>query len=179
MSNNKKKEGTMAEKSVKKTTAKKAVTKKTTAKKTTTKKVATKKTPVKKAPVAPVVADVKPCGCDKNCACQGNCHEHCACHHKCGFFKKFILFLIIFALGFVAAKMCCCKQGCMFKQRPTFENGCLVVKCPKMQQMIPMMDANHDGCVSKEEFGAHRKQMKHKKHGPAKDQAHVEAHVAQ
>ena len=67
----------------------------------------------------------------------------------------------------------------MFKQRPTFENGCLVVKCPKMQQMIPMMDANHDGCVSKEEFGAHRKQMKHKKHGPAKNPAHVESPVAQ
>ena len=175
MSNNKKKEGTMAEKSVKKTTAKKAVTKKTPAKKTTTKKVATKKAPVKKEPVASVVVDVKPCGCEKSCAC----HEHCACHHKGGFFKKFILFLIIFALGFASAKMCCCKQGCMFKPRPTFENGCLVVKCPKMQQMVPMMDANHDGCVSQEEFRAHHKQMKHKKHGPAKDQAHVEAPVAQ
>ena len=158
----------MAEKSVKKTTAKKAVTKKAPAKKTT------KKTATKKAPVVASVVDVKPCGCDKHCACEGHCHDNCACHHKCGFFKKFILFLIIFALGFVAAKMCCCKKDCMFKPRPNFENGCLVVKCPKMQQMMPMMDANHDGCVSKEEFRAHRKQMKHKKHGPAKKPAHVE-----
>lgn len=149
----------MAEKSVKKTTVKKTVTKKAPTK-------TTKKVPLKTAPAKPVIADVKPCGCEKNCTC----HEHCACHHKGGFFKRFILFLIIFALGFAAAKMCCCNKGCMFKPRPNFENGCLVVKCPKMQQMIPAMDANHDGCVSKEEFRAHRQQMKHK----VKQPRHVE-----
>lgn len=161
----------MAEKSVKKTPAKPAA-KKTPVKKPVAKKAAPKKT-VKSVSAAPVV-ETMPCGCDKGCACGGHCHEHCVCHHhKGGFFKKFILFLIIFALGFASAKMCCCKKGCAFGPRPNFENGCLVVKCPKMQQMVPMMDVNHDGCVSKEEFRAHRKQMKHAKPTPANKPAPI------
>ena len=139
----------MAEKTTKKTNAKKAVAKKTAAKKAPTKKVG----------VAPG-ADKFPCGCDKGCACGGECV--CAkkkCTFGC-FLKKLILFLIIFVLGFVAAKMCCCDKRGKMGPRPEFENGCLVVKCPKMAEMVPMMDTDANGCVSREEFKAAHKHMK-------------------
>ena len=144
-----------------KTTAKKTVAKKTVA------KSAVKKTPVKKE-VAPVVTEKFPCGCDKGCACGGKC----ACRGG-KFFKKLIVFLIIFALGFVAAKMCCCKYNKM--PRPQFDNGCLVVKCPEMAKKIPMMDADKNGCVTKEEFKAAKKAMK----GQAKKRAHRGPRAAQ
>lgn len=161
----------MAEKKVTKTVAKKATAKKTVvkpaAKKTTVKKAPAKKTVATKK-VAPVVEmptpDVKPypCGCGHDCKCGGNCK----CH-KGGFFKKFILILIIFALGFVSAKMCCCKKFGKMGPRPEFDNGCLVVKCPKLANMVPMMDADHDGCVTKEEFKAAKKQMRKHPSAPA------------
>ena len=159
----------MAEKSTKKVAAKKPVAKKTVSKPAVAKKPVAKKAPAKKAP-AKKVADVKkvaaapvveklPCGCDKGCACGGECG--CA-KKKCTFgrfLKKLILVMVIFALGFAAAKMCCCdKRG--GKPRPQFENGCLVVKCEKLQQMVPMMDTDADGCVTREEFRAARKMMK-------------------
>ncbi|MBO5704428.1 MAG: hypothetical protein J6R99_00240 [Alphaproteobacteria bacterium] len=144
-----------AKKTATKTVAKKAVVKKTTAKKT-----AAKKAPVKVAP-APVVEKL-PCGCDKGCACAGKCH-------KCGgVFKKLVIFLVIFGLGFATAKLCCCEKGRKMMPRPEFENGCLVIKCPKMAQMVPVMDADKNGCVSVEEFKAARKHMRKmkKQHRP-------------
>ena len=162
----------MAEKSVKKTVAKKAPATKTVSKPATAKKPVAKKAAAKKASAAKKVADVKkitvetpvmekyPCGCEKNCACGGKCGEHKCCKSRCGgFFKKLILFLIIFALGFVAAKMCCCNRG-KIGPRPEFDNGCLVIKCPKMAEKAPMMDADHDGCITPAEFDIARKHMK-------------------
>lgn len=143
-------------------------TKKTAAKKTAVKKVATKpavkktvakKTPVKKVKevnVAAPVVEMHPCGCDKSCPCGGNCQ--CK-HHHCGFWKKFIVVLVFFALGFAAAKMLPCgKRGKMPK--PEFDNGCLVVKCPKMAEMVPQIDLNSDGCIDKTEFRAFKKHMR-------------------
>ena len=147
-----------------KQTAKKTATKKVVVKKAVTKPVAkkttAKKTTVKKVATAPVV-ETLPCGCDKNCACAGKCHEHghCKCHHG-GFWKKLILFVIIFALGFASAKLCCCHKKHKMMPRPEFDNGCLVVKCPKMAQMVPMMDADKNGCVTVEEFKASKKHMR-------------------
>lgn len=154
----------MAEKSTKKPVAKTASAKKTVSKPAVAKKPVAKKAPAKKpaAPkkvVAAPVVEKHPCGCDKGCACGGDCV--CA-KKKCTFgrfFKKLILILIIFALGFAAAKMCCCKHG-KFGPRPKFDNGCLVIKCPKLAEMAPMMDINHDGCVSKEEFKVAKKHMR-------------------
>lgn len=140
---------------------------KTTAKKTVTKKTATKpvakKSTAKKVVVEPMVEKLA-CGCDKNCACAGKCHEHghCKCHH-CGFWKKLLLFVIVFALGFASAKLCCCHKRHKMMPRPEFDNGCLVVKCPKMAQMVPMIDTDHDGCITAEEFKASRKQMRQMK----------------
>lgn len=163
----------MAEKSVKKTTTKKTTTaKKAVVKPVAAKKAAAKKAPVKKASVKKVtevknvtapVAEKMACGCDKGCACAGNCADHAKCKcKKCGFFKKFIMVLIIFALGFAAAKMCCCKKG-KFGPKPEFNNGCLVVKCPKMAELAHVWDVNHDGCVNKEEFKAGKKEMRRHK----------------
>ena len=154
----------MAEKTTKKVTVKKPVAKKTVSKPAAAKKPVAKKAPAKKVAevkktVAAPVADKLPCGCDAGCACGGECT--CA-KKKCTFgrfLKKLILVLIIFALGFAAAKMCCCDKPGKMGPRPEFENGCLVVKCPKLAEMVPMMDTNHDGCVSREEFRAARKAM--------------------
>ena len=156
----------MAEKSVKKPVAKKAPAKKTVSKPVAAKKVVAKKTPAKKVAdvkkVAAPVVEKHPCGCDKNCACGGNCmeHAHCKCRRG-GFFKKLILILIIFAMGFAAAKMCCCGKG-KFGPRPEFDDaGCMVIKCEKLAQMAPMMDTDHNGCITRAEFKAAKKEMRH------------------
>lgn len=148
-------------------TTKKATTKKTVAKKTVSKPAVAKKAPAKKVAVAPVVEKF-PCGCDKGCACGGECV--CA-KKKCTFgrfLKKLVLVLIIFALGFASAKMCCNGKRGKMGPRPEFENGCLVVKCPKLAEMVPTMDTDANGCVSREEFNAARKHMKH---GPRPEEA--------
>ena len=145
----------MAEKTIKKTTTKKNVTK-TAA----TKKTVAKKTPVKKAVAAPSV-ETHECGCAHGCACHGHCG-----HKKCTFgrfVKKLIVFLIIFAMGFASAKLCCMNKRGRMAPRPEFENGCLVVKCPKMAENVQMMDKNNDGCVSREEFRAARKMFRKNK----------------
>lgn len=150
----------MPAKTTKKTTAKKPVAKKAVAP-VAAKKPAVKKAPAKKAaPVAVVapVVETHPCGCDHKCPCGGKCK-------KCGFFKKLVLFLIIFALGFAAAKMCCMKPGKMMP-KPEFENGCLVVKCPKLAEMAPKMDTDANGCISMEEFKKFHKPAGRKMRGP-------------
>ena len=131
-----------------KQTTKKSAVKKPAAKKVAVKPVA-KKSVAKKA--VPVVE-----------------HAHCCCEHKCGCkchhghaLKKLIAIIIIFALGFATAKMCGAHKMYKKMPRPEFDNGCLVVKCPKMAQMVEKMDANHDGCVSVEEFKASKKHMRH------------------
>lgn len=162
----------MAEKTTKKPVAKKATTKKTVskpavAKKPTAKKTATKKVQEIKAVASAPVVEKHACGCGHDCACGGECA--CA-KKKCTFgrfLKKVVLFLIIFAMGFATAKMCCSKKFGKMGPRPEFDNGCLVVKCPKMAEKIAMMDANQDGCVSPEEFKAARKMMKHRPEMPA------------
>lgn len=149
----------MAEKSIKKTATKKTVAKKTISKPAATKKPVAKKAPVKKATPAPVV-EMHECGCAHGCACHG----HCCGKKKCTFgrfLKKLVVFLIIFAMGYATAKICCQGKYGKMPPRPEFENGCLVVKSPKMQQILPTMDINHDGCVSREEFRSARKMRKH------------------
>ena len=164
----------MATKTTKKPVAKSAAAKKTVVKSAPAKKPVAKKAPAKKpvAKVAPApVVEKFPCGCDHHCACGGNCGNHGYCgKKKCTFgrfLKKLIIVAIIFALGFACAKMCPFgKEGKRFP-RPQFENGCMVVKCPKMAKMAEKMDVNHDGCVTVEEFKVAKKQMrKPGKRGP-------------
>lgn len=145
----------MAEKSVKQNTAKKTVSKSVATKKATVKKVAPKKVAA-----APVI-EAHECGCAHGCACHGHCG-----HHKCTFgrfVKKLIVFLVIFAMGFAAAKLCNMRHHPKMP-RPEFENGCLVVKCPKMADKMATMDTNNDGCISHDEFRAARKMFRENRH---------------
>ncbi len=147
----------MAQKTVKKTTApatKKAPVKKAPAKKTV-KKVAAPE--MKMATSAPVMHG---CGCGADCKCCGGC--------KCGgskfgrFVKKLVIFLVIFALGFAAAKLCCGGPR-HHGPRVHFTNGCLdasTVKCPKLLDALPAMDINQDGCITRDEFRAVKQQMR-------------------
>lgn len=151
----------MPTKSVKKTPAKKTVTKKTAAKKTV-KATATKEKLVEM-PAMEAIA----CKCGGNCNCGKDCKcgDDCKCsHHGCRFghfMLKLIVVLIIFALGFAAAKFV---DGNSDFRRPRveFEDGCLdvaSVKCPQMQAVLPMMDIDHDGCITHEEYRAIRKEL--------------------
>ena len=150
----------------------------TTAKKTTVKKTATRK------PVATTAAthEMHACPCGANCPChnggacqcQSGASCHCGAGCKCGgsrfgrFVKKLIVFLIIFALGFATAKFCCChgkKPHFGFNNGPRvhFVNGCVdmsSVKCPKLAAALPAMDINGDGCITREEYRAVKKQMR-------------------
>lgn len=138
-------------------TAKKPVAKKAPAKKTVAKKATVKKTPVKK--VEAPVMEMHTCGCGHDCKCA---QHHCGC--KCGrFFKKLVVFLIIFALGFACAKFIPCGKGPKHAPRPEFANGCLVtesVKCPKLVEMLATADVNNDGCINAKEFRAIKRQMR-------------------
>ena len=150
----------MPTKSVKKTTAKKTVT----TKKTTTKKAAVKKTTPqvtkpdatakKQVATEPVVETCAPqCPCGSECKCGGDCK----CAHRGSRFGRFVIklivALIIFALGFAAAKLV--DNGRAFGPRVEFDDGCLVVssvKCPQLQALVPVMDMDQDRCISREEF---------------------------
>ena len=154
----------MPTKPVKKTTAKPAATKKTTkktvaAKKTakqTTKKVVTDDVaPDMTVAPAPVMENAAKCPCGENCKCGADC--------KCGrggskfgrFMMKLIIALIIFALGFAAAKLC--DERDFRGPRVDFDDGCLVVssvKCPQLQALLPVMDIDQDGCITRDEFRA-------------------------
>lgn len=163
----------MPTKNTKKTTVKKTATKPTV-----TKKAVSKKAPVKKVTMAPV-ADKHACGCNHGCPCGGDCA--CA-KKKCTvgrFLKKLILVMIIFALGFASAKMCCGKKMFKMPPHPEFDNGCLVVKCPKLEKMVPMMDTDKDGCVTKQEFAAAKHDKKSGRKHPRRHKPVPAPQVAQ
>ncbi len=121
----------------------------------TTKKV-TKK-------VAPAVAATP---ATHECQCGSACQ--CGCHH--GKFKKFIVIVIVFLLGFALAKFVCNPMQQRrahhraMEMHPVFTNGCLdmeSVKCPKMVEALQNADVNADGCINLEEFKATKKAMHH------------------
>lgn len=145
----------MPTKTVKKAAAKPAAAKKTTVKKATVKKPATKKVVVEE--VKEVIPETHECACGHECKC--GCHGG----SKFGrFLKKLIFILIIFALGFAAGKLC--DNGRDFRgPRANFKNGCLVVssiKCPQMQALLPVMDMDQDGCITKSEYKAVRDEFR-------------------
>lgn len=142
-------------------------TKKPTAKKATVKKPTAKATPNTAAHECACGAK---CNCGANCACGAECKcgEKCACQKKgckfCRVLKNIIVFVIIFGLGFCAAKLCCCgPKGFHNGPRVQFVNGCIdmeSVKCPKLAAALPAMDINGDGCISREEYRAVKKHMR-------------------
>ena len=156
----------MAQKTVKKAAVKPAA-----------KKTAVKKTPAKKATVKAAATHECGCGanceCAKKCGCGCGCGANCECAKKCAcgcragrFVKKLIVVLIIFALGFAAARVCCgcCQKGMKHRApRMHYVEGCLdvaSVKCPKLAAALPAMDINQDGCITREEFRAVKRHMR-------------------
>lgn len=149
----------MAQKTVKKAAAK-PVAKKAPVKKVAAKKPAAKKATVKEVKMAAPVMEMHACGCGADCHCCGGC--------KCGaskfgrFVRKLVVFLVIFALGFAAAKLCCCGPR-HHGPRMHFVNGCLdtaSVKCPKLAAALPAMDINQDGCITRDEFRQVKRNMR-------------------
>lgn len=155
----------MAQKTVKKAAAKPAA-KKAPVKKVAAKKPAAKKATVKEVKVVAPVASAHACGCSQSCGCGADCH--CCGGCRCGaskfgrFMRKLVVFVIIFALGWFLASMQCNRpqhRG----PRMHFVNGCLdteSVKCPKMQQALPAMDINQDGCITRDEFRQVKRNMR-------------------
>lgn len=148
----------MAQKTVKKAATKPAA-KKTTAKKTPAKKTAVKKVVAAPSVVtAPVENVVHECG--HECGCQCKCHGG-----KFGrFVRKLLLALIIFVLGFAAANVFCGNgpRG-MRGPRVDFINGCVdmaSVKCPELLQALSAMDADANGCISKSEYRAGKRELR-------------------
>ncbi len=152
----------MAPKTVKKPAAKPA------AKKASVKKVAAKKPAVKKV-VKPVAATPAPEMHAHECMC-GNA---CKCAHRGSRFgrimKKIIIAIILFALGFAAAKFCPCNKMDKFGPhgprgpRVEFVDGCMdttSVQCPKLRDALPAMDINQDGCITRDEFRAVKREMR-------------------
>lgn len=119
------------------------------------KKSSVKKTTKRAAPhMATVRApEMHECQCGTSCGC--------GCH--CGKFKKFIVLLIVFILGFAVAKITCCRgHRHMPRIQPKFENGCLVmdsIKCPKMQHELMFADTDMNGCITSIEFDSVKKSM--------------------
>lgn len=147
----------MAQKTVKKTAAKPA------AKKPIAKKATAAKAPVKKI-IVKTPAPAHDCGCGANCNCAKPCGCGCGCGCNAGrVVKKLVLILAIFALGFATARVCCgcCKKGMMHNRAPhmQFVDGCLdvaSVKCPKLMAVLPDIDVNRDGCITREELEQHK-----------------------
>ncbi|MBO4480696.1 MAG: hypothetical protein J5742_03695 [Alphaproteobacteria bacterium] len=101
------------------------------------------------------------------CQCGAACQ--CGCRH--GKFKKFVVIVIVFLLGFAVAKVTCCHKRhhmrAMPEIHPVFENGCLdmqSIHCPKMVEALQSADVNADGCVSLEEFSTTKEAMKREMH---------------
>lgn len=146
----------MAQKKQTKTVAK-AATKKTEIK--PTKKATAKKIAPKAKMTAPVMSGVHECACNHDC----KCHK---CNGGCTFWrvmKKILIFIIIFAMGFAAAKFCPCNKHRMPMPQVDFVNGCVdakSIKCPKLVAELPILDADKDGCVTRDEFKAVKKEMR-------------------
>jgi hypothetical protein len=158
----------MAKKTVKKAAAKKVAAVKPVAKPTirpAVKKAIAKKAPAKKAAImtekavaAPVIAPAAaPCGCHECKGCKSGVAR---------FFKKLIIFLIVFSLGWCAAKYCGMKHhifGGFVGPRVEFVNGCADVTkipCPEMAAKLAIADVNGDGCITKEEFRTIKKELR-------------------
>ncbi|MCL2538063.1 MAG: hypothetical protein FWE52_01115 [Alphaproteobacteria bacterium] len=97
----------------------------------------------KKSAVRPAArpAPAMSCACDSGCKCKS-------------WFWKIVLWIVIFAIGFCAGKMCCMKHM-MWKKQFTFDaNGCLDVSKlrGKMAAKIAAADLNNDGCITKVEL---------------------------
>ena len=132
-------------------TTKKAATK-PVAKKAPAKKPAKKV--VKPAPVAkPVVAEIPMP--DPYCHCTKRKRNMIL---TSVFIASFVLGMLVYGAFF-----CGCPHH-KHMPRPHFVNGCMdvtSVKCPKMLNDLPTIDANGDGCITKQELRAAKRAIRH------------------
>lgn len=88
-------------------------------------------------------------------------------------------FTVAFLFGMLTYHVFFCPDHPHFKPHTQFVNGCMdvaSVKCPKLLQDLPTIDADHDGCVTKAELRAAKKAMRHhKKDAPVEQPAVVDA----
>ncbi|MDR1361240.1 MAG: hypothetical protein LBJ18_02940 [Rickettsiales bacterium] len=147
----------MATKKVIKKTTTAKVAPKTAAKPAvkTAAKTASPAAQIKAAPVAAAPIAATPC-------CGGNCG--CGCRKR--FWKKLLLIVIVFALGWAACCCFCCgKNGHKFGGRAhfaeMFTDGCLdlsKIQCPEKLAQIEAVaataDADKDGCITPAELKA-------------------------
>ena len=144
----------------------------------TTKKTVTKKAPAKK----PVKKVAKPAVAPKPVAMVEIPEPDRYCH--CTKRKRNCILTCVstgcLVVGFLISQLffcgCCCKKHAPKIQ---FVNGCADVssiKCPKMLQELPMIDADHDGCITKAELRAAKKMMRHNREPkPVEEPAVVDA----
>jgi len=126
----------------------------------------TKRT-IRKTAVKPAPVMEHQCGND----CPCGCHKHGASHRL----KHIIILLIVFILGYACGKVLHfgprMMMGPVHPQHPVFVNGCLDMQNmqnPMFKEKMLKADTNGDGCISVEEYKAHKAAWadKHgKKHG--------------
>ena len=89
------------------------------------------------------------------------------------------VFVGSFIVGFMISQLFFCPGHHGHKLRVEFVNGCLnaeSITCPKLLKDLPIIDTDHDGCVTKEEMHNARKAMRHhKKSAPVEEPAVVDA----
>ena len=101
---------------------------------------------------------------------------YCHCTKRKRNFILTCVFICSFAFGILISQafLCCCQHH---KRMPRvhFVNGCMdvtSVKCPKMLEQIPTIDANNDGCITRAELRAAKRAMRHhEKAAPAEEPA--------
>jgi hypothetical protein len=132
----------------------------------TTKKTVTKKAPAKK----PVKKVAKPAVAPKPVAMVEIPEPDRYCH--CTKRKRNMILTCVstgcFLLGILVCHFVFCPCHQHNKPHIDFVNGCADVasiKCPKMLQELPMIDADHNGCITKAELRAAKKTMRHQR-GP-------------
>ena len=121
-----------------------------------------KKTPAKK----PAKRVVKPAAAPKINNVEIPLPDpYCHCTKRKRNFILASVFIASFVFGILVENAFFC--GCAHHKhmpRPHFVNGCLdvaSVKCPKMLEQLPMIDANGDGCVTRAELRAAKRAMRH------------------
>ena len=120
-----------------------------------------KKTPAKK----PAKKVVKPVVAPKPAAAEIPLPDpYCHCTKRKRNMILTCVFICSFLLGFFTYHFFFCPNHPHFKPRMHFVNGCLEeqsVKCPKMLEALPAMDADNNGCITRAELRAAKRAMRH------------------
>ncbi|MCL2737539.1 MAG: hypothetical protein FWE17_01595 [Alphaproteobacteria bacterium] len=119
----------------------------------------TTKKPVKKAAPKAAAKAAPKASVAVTCTCAVPCTQR-----KGGWAKRLFWLIVAFALGFAACFFCPVAQqhraGGMMRHNFD-DNGCLIVekiRCPERVQRLMAADLNRDGCITRAELKAWRKE---------------------